>query len=50
MKTMKGIPLPTQGSKQQLTILFLEVNKKKNTFLDFYVFLCGFDMHLIYCV
>ena len=45
---MKGMPLPTQGSKQHLTMLFLEVNKQKNIFLDFYVFLCEFDMHVIY--
>ena len=50
MKNMKGIPLPTQGSKQHLTMLFLEENKEKNIFFDFDVFLCEFNMHLIYCV
>ena len=29
MKTMKGMSLPIEGSKQHLTILFLEVNKNK---------------------
>ena len=48
MKTMKGMPLPTQGSKQHLNKLFLEVNKQKK--LGFYVYLCEFDMHVIYCV
>ena len=32
MKTMKEIPLPTQGSKQNLTMIFLEVNKEKHIF------------------
>jgi len=31
-------------------MLFLEVNEQKNMFLDFYVFLCEFDMHVIYYV
>jgi len=38
MKTMKRMPLITQGSKQHLTKLFLEVNKKKQPF----GFLCIF--------
>ena len=42
------MPLPTQGSKQHLLKLFLEGNEEKNIFLDFYVFLCEFDMHEIY--
>ena len=50
MTTMKEMSLPTQGSKQHLTMLFLEANKQKNIFLNFYVFLCEFNMHLIYCV
>ena len=50
MKTMKEIPLPTQGSKQHLTMSFLEVNKQKTYFLDFYVILCEFNIHLIYYV
>ena len=35
MKTMKGMTLPTQGSKQHLNILFLEVNKQKTYFCIF---------------
>ena len=50
MKTMKRMPLPTQGSKQHLTKLFLEINEQKTFFLDFYIFLGEFDMHVIYCL
>ena len=50
MKTMKEMPLYTQGSKQNTTMLYLEVNKQKRLFWDFCVFLCEFNMHLIYCV
>jgi len=32
---MKEIPLPTEGSKQNLTMLFLEVNKQKTYFWIF---------------
>jgi len=35
MKIMKEIPLPTQGSKKHLTMLFVEVNKKKTYFWIF---------------
>jgi len=38
MQTMKAIPLPTQERKNYLTMLFLEVNKKKHIF----GFLCVF--------
>jgi len=37
MKTMKEMPLPTQGSKQHLTMLYLEVNKEKTYF---WIFMC----------
>lgn len=49
MKTMKGMPLPTQRSKQHLTMLLLKVNRQKQIF-GIHVFLCEFDMHVIYCV
>jgi len=39
MKTMKEMPLLTQGSKQHLTMLFLEVNKQKTYFL---IFMCSY--------
>ena len=42
------MPLPTQGSKQHLLKLFLEVNEQKNIFLDLYVFLCETIIHVIY--
>ena len=35
---MKGIPLPTQGTKQYLAKLFLEVNKQKTFFWIFMYF------------
>jgi len=38
MKAMKGMPLPTQGHKQHLTMLFLEVNKQKSYFWIFMYF------------
>jgi len=37
MKTMKTMSLPTQESKQHLTMLFLEVNKQKTYF---WIFMC----------
>jgi len=38
MKTMKEMPLPTQGSKKHLNMLVLEVNV-----LGLYVLLCEFN-------
>jgi len=32
---MKEVPLPTQGIKKHLTMLFLEVNKQKTHFWIF---------------
>jgi len=42
MKTMIIMPLPTQGSKQHLTKLFLKVNKKKTFFWIFMFFYVNF--------
>lgn len=47
MKAMKWMPLPTQGSKQHLLTLFLEVNEQTNIYLDFYVKLTG--VYFIVC-